>query len=707
MTLAQADVGGDAIAAAPDPAVVHLVDAQRLLGLFTQGLAGRYLHLKPVERLSGHFRPNTTTTDGISIYLPESVAVFGLRQHNFGVYRIAVLHQLGFFENGTFEFRMDEARARIPDLPAERTGPQGAPGLERFFGLWESPALARRLFMTLEDLRIDRAMLRRYPGARADLDRVMCRALDDRPDADGFGRFGRLLECLVRHTLGASRDALPDRDCVGPLEAMLAAVARVETAGASVYDSAAAAAACYRILDAIGLPRLPAPLSDRAARERAQGRSAAGPAAPSGESEGEGDDDAGPPDEDAMDAMGVGFRGDVRADLVQRQLRASGMVGTIDGSPDEAGPTPQPPAGVRPPALPDPDGVVLRRAFGETQQHARSYLYDEWDFHHQTYLKGWCRLYEYRLEGDDHAFIGEVRARHADLARQVRRHFLGIRPESYQRVRRVSEGPELELDGVIDAVIDRRTGHATDERVYTRREKALREVAAAFLLDMSASTDFRIPDPDAPPPPPPAPEPEHDDDIPLLYSMSPIPPDDEPEGPHRCVIDIAKESLALMCEALETLGDQYAVYGFSGYGRDQVEFHVAKAFEDRLSARTWSAIASMKPQRSTRMGPAIRHAASRLERQAARLKVLIVVSDGFPEDRDYGPDRNDNEYGIQDTAMALREAERLGILTFCVTIDRAGHDYLRRMCRDDRYLVIDEVTALPRELAKVYRALTF
>jgi len=89
-----------------------------------------------------------------------------------------------------------------------------------------------------------------------------------------------------------------------------------------------------------------------------------------------------------------------------------------------------------------------------------------------------------------------------------------------------------------------------------------------------------------------------------------------------------------------------------------------------------------------------------------RQKVLIIVSDGYPEDTDYGPDRMDREYGILDTARSLQEAERAGISTFCITIDPAGNDYLRRMCLPHRYLVIDDVTALPAELTKVYRALT-
>ncbi len=161
-----------------------------------------------------------------------------------------------------------------------------------------------------------------------------------------------------------------------------------------------------------------------------------------------------------------------------------------------------------------------------------------------------------------------------------------------------------------------------------------------------------------------------------------------------------------MSAALEQLGDSYGIYGFSGYGRECVEFFVAKEPDQPFTSNTLSAIAGMKPKRSTRMGPAIRHAVTKLLRSGHALKVLMILSDGFPQDSDYGPERGDHEYGVQDTAKALREAEEKGIETFCVTVDRSGHDYLRRMCPNARYLVIEETEDLPAALGKVYEALT-
>jgi nitric oxide reductase activation protein len=279
----------------------------------------------------------------------------------------------------------------------------------------------------------------------------------------------------------------------------------------------------------------------------------------------------------------------------------------------------------------------------------------------------------------------------------------------FRKIKRLIDGEEIDLDSVIEALVDRRAGNALSEKVYMRRDKRDREVAAVFLLDMSASTDD-----DAPEAPDPAARVEAEPAAARPFDFSGfISEDDAWQAPgpqpapiRRRVIDVEKEALILMAEALETLGDAYAVYGFSGYGRDQVDFFVAKEFFDAYDERVQGRIAAMKPHRSTRMGPAIRHAVRKLERQQARIKTLLMLSDGYPQDYDYGKDRKSKDYGIQDTMMALREAQLRGIQTFCITVDPSGHDYLRDMCPDQQYLVIDDIAALPDELPKVYRGLT-
>ncbi|NOX49036.1 MAG: VWA domain-containing protein [Gammaproteobacteria bacterium] len=186
------------------------------------------------------------------------------------------------------------------------------------------------------------------------------------------------------------------------------------------------------------------------------------------------------------------------------------------------------------------------------------------------------------------------------------------------------------------------------------------------------------------------------------------PLDDEnvDEEPKRKIIDIQREAMVVMATALDALGDSYGIYGFSGYGKDCVEVFVAKEPGQAFSNKTLQAVAAMKPKRSTRMGPAIRHSVHKLMQSGHAMKVLIVISDGFPQDSDYGPQRGNHEYGVEDTAKALREAQQKGVETFCVTVDRSGQDYLKHMCPDSRYLVIEEMQDLPDQLSKVYAALT-
>ena len=340
------------------------------------------------------------------------------------------------------------------------------------------------------------------------------------------------------------------------------------------------------------------------------------------------------------------------------------------------------------------------------------YYYDEWDHELAGYRRRWCHLREKPIEppgptangaaASPERFVDETRRLHADLLRRVRKQFELLKPEEFRRMRRLIEGEELDLDRVVETHVDRRAGRPPDGAVYMSRRRQHRDVAAAFLLDMSASTDAEAPVDEPEAPAGKTPEPEYVG----VFDDFDWPDNPQPLPPGRRVIDIEKESLVLMADALETLGDDYAIYGFSGFGRKEVEFFVAKEFDDDLDREAEDRIAAMEPKRSTRMGPAIRHAAAKLAEREAKVKVLLILSDGYPQDFDYGSDRASRVYGIRDTMVALRETERQGISTFCITVDPAGHDYLREMCPERRYLVIDEIAALPSQLPKVYRGLT-
>jgi len=223
----------------------------------------------------------------------------------------------------------------------------------------------------------------------------------------------------------------------------------------------------------------------------------------------------------------------------------------------------------------------------------------------------------------------------------------------------------------------------------------------AFLIDMSASTDEEINkrekkyDDD-----------DYDDDPRKYLSWWVSKRRQELTSPPKRIIDLEKESTVLLMTALDTIGDQYGIYGFSGYGRDNVEFFVIKDFDEELDQKTKKRLDKITPIRSTRMGPAIRHATYKLNMTDAKVKILFLLSDGRPQDHGYGRDRTEKEYAIHDTKQALNEAKREGITPFALTVDRAGHDYLKTMCEDMGYEVVADIESLPSRLPTLYRRLT-
>jgi nitric oxide reductase NorD protein len=166
--------------------------------------------------------------------------------------------------------------------------------------------------------------------------------------------------------------------------------------------------------------------------------------------------------------------------------------------------------------------------------------------------------------------------------------------------------------------------------------------------------------------------------------------------------DAEREALVLLCEALEALGDRYAIYGFSGMTRKRCEAYRIKRFEDLYDGQVKARISGIRPRDYTRMGVAIRHPSGLLKCCDARIKLLVTLSDGKPDDYD----TYRGAYGIEDTRQALFEARRDGIHSFCVTIDEEARDYLPHMYGAANYIVLDEVRKLPVMISDIYRKLT-
>jgi nitric oxide reductase NorD protein len=164
-----------------------------------------------------------------------------------------------------------------------------------------------------------------------------------------------------------------------------------------------------------------------------------------------------------------------------------------------------------------------------------------------------------------------------------------------------------------------------------------------------------------------------------------------------------REALVLLCEALEALGDRYAIYGFSGWTRKRCDIYRIKTFGEPYGEAVRARIAGVEPRDYTRMGVAIRHLTRILNEVEAKTRILFTLSDGKPDDFSDG---YRGDYGIEDTRQALLEARQSGIHPFCVTIDEEARDYLPHMYGPASWVLIDDAGQLPLKTADVYRRLT-
>ena len=637
---------------------------------------------------------------GEMIYLPESVAQLeggGLARD---YYILTAAHLAARHEFGSFDFQL----ADIPGF--EERGEIGVEALDGYVEAFDDPALAGALLRLCEAARVDAELARRYRGLALRLRRMNSRLSEMlRPEA--------LSTILVKAALAA------DSDQGGPADGFNRRARdffeQLRQPGTSVTQSALVAGAMYQWLQALIAAARAAGAADALGERADQVRNDLignlnRPAGDEGGALGDSADQDGGGETDQlvqMESSGRHSKGKGGRPLTPEELRKLIEQGAQLKPSESSGDA-------------DGDGMYLtqltnkdvqeleqlreqlgevstmpgagRLMLGRTRSQDSYYAYDEWDYVAADYRRNWCRLREIYVEGDGGDFFEATLLRYAELLPQVRRNFQRIRPASYRMVRGLEDGDEIDLERTIESRIARRMGEVPDNRVYKARKKEARDVATLFLLDMSASTDEPIHRE-----PPRYSQQDDDDDWAKTWQRRP----QQPQRPRR-IIDVNKEALVIMAQALEEIGDSYAIMGFSGHGRDNVEFYVIKEFDNELTDEVKARVGAVEPKRSTRMGTAIRHVREKFKDVASRAKHVMLLSDGFPQDFDYGHDRRSNAYGIQDTMVALKELEMSGVLPFCITVDRTGHDYLRQMCSASRYLVIEDITSLPRQLPKIY-----
>ena len=300
----------------------------------------------------------------------------------------------------------------------------------------------------------------------------------------------------------------------------------------------------------------------------------------------------------------------------------------------------------------------------DLQENVRTFFYKEWDSNISDYKLDWCLVRQRLPDDEPNDFVNELRNRLHGIITLLQRQFTKLKPERFRKFRAQPTGDALDIDALVQARVDMRTGSFLSENVYVRRDKRIRDVAVLFLLDLSGSTEEQI------------------------------------NG--RRVVDIQKEAMALMAEALESLDDPYAIYGFSSEGRFRVDMFTVKDFNDAYDETVQFRLGNLEPLGLTRMGAVIRHGIYKLEVIPATVKLMVILTDGRPYDLEYGT----LDYAIADTGKAIREARRTRIHPFIITSDQKGADYLRKISADTQSIVLPRVESLPTLLPTLYKRLT-
>ena len=714
-----------------------------MLRLYCQALAGRSIELHDLSQLLekeiGWSSNDVATTDGGAIFLPATIDRFAAAAENFAFLKVMLTQQTGHLEFGSFEFeyhrpstRFEDLRPKLSPVPEYHDHDHGHEAdhdrpnmtdLSRFFKLFPQKRVALDIFSLLETSRVETGVMYEYPGLAKLYERQRQRVLALRPKIMFLPAREALIEFMIRLSLGARVIKIPMK-CSNIARDIRRLVYLITEPGATVEDCSEATLRVYMLLATVKNAHLEADEFVVLDDEEKNSNHSTRFNAPNRWLEMEADRvDVLLPrlidrERDYLSPAGIDYRGEFRPELAQllrrpevnareqrksltaeqvaELLRAQRQPKRRDS--DEQGEERDPETEkmvhnlMRELERRDPRMQTIKRNLANQADEdagplvvtqPNTFLYDEWNVFQKIYRNRWCRICEKTMAPGDLNFYRETLARHRGLLKQIRGEFEQMLPDLYRKEKRVPDGTDHDLDAALEAMTELRAGISPSEKIFWRHHKINRDLAVAFLLDMSGSTGEAI-----------------------GRSADEASSGSEPERRHRRIIDVEKEAIVLMMDALEGIGDRYGVYGFSGHGRENVEYYVIKGLDEEFSLETAKRLGRVSPLHATRMGPAIRHTAAKLRQEATRSKFLFLISDGRPQDRGYSQEDSEKLYAVQDTRAAFAEARREGIQPFCLTVDKEGNDYLRAMMDDFSYEVLADVSLLPERLPQLYRKLT-
>jgi len=297
---------------------------------------------------------------------------------------------------------------------------------------------------------------------------------------------------------------------------------------------------------------------------------------------------------------------------------------------------------------------------------ASPFHYAEWDYQIQLERPSWVTVQEKRPKLGDMELVNEITIQYKREIHRMKFLLDAMQPQGVQRIRKLEDGDEIDINAAVASLIDVRMGLQPDPRVMMRSVRKVRDIAVLVLLDLSESTNDIV------------------------------------AGQDFSVLDLTRQATVLLADAINRIGDPFAIHGFCSDGRHDVEYYRFKDFDQPYNELPKTRLAGMQGQLSTRMGAAIRHANHYLKLQAASKKLLLVITDGEPADVDV----RDPQYLRFDTKKAVEEAARNGVVTYCMSLDPRADQYVSRIFGERNYMVVDHVQRLPEKLPLLYAGLT-
>ena len=291
--------------------------------------------------------------------------------------------------------------------------------------------------------------------------------------------------------------------------------------------------------------------------------------------------------------------------------------------------------------------------------------YPEWDYQTQTYRPDWVSLYEALHPSGDPAIIDNLLAKHAALAKQLKRLLDLLKPQDKVRIRYQEEGSELDLDVALRSLIDFKGGATPDPRINMSHRTDGRDITVMVLLDLSQSLNEKV------------------------------------AGSRQTILELSQEAVSLLAWAIEALGDPFAIAGFQSDTRHEVRYHHIKGFSERWDETVKARLAAMEAGWLTRMGAALRHAGHYLSHRKADKKILLLLTDGEPSDIDV----TDVDYLRNDAKKAVSELATEGVTVFCLSLDPKADEYVSDIF-GSRWQVLDRIERLPEQLPLLYLGLT-